>query len=887
MEKYWGKINSKTENFHLLVYHSLDVAAVAWQLLNPNEKLCKDLANFLGLTTKQTRVIITFFVALHDLGKFTDAFQRLARFDPYLAGGFKKAFDYNPMDLKHDALAFLFFENILEKISFWHSKSNVDVRGLRQIVKPLFNAVFGHHGLPVEVSGQALLNAKKYVNEQNFVDVNKFIDRVFELLSPEFPDDWFVRDKELANKTKQISWIVAGVAVLSDWLGSNTEYFSYLDKLISLKKYWELTQSQALTAIREIGLMKRLQAQEFISFEKTFGFRPTDLQSWAERVKLVETPQLFILEDTTGSGKTEAALTIMHRLLNLNDSQGFFFGLPTQATTNAMYERVIKYFSNSLSYPTENSSITLAHSANSLNKTFISSINFDHNDYHSNEESILSTCHRWFSDSRKKILLAQVGVGTIDQALLATLPQKHQSLRLLGLFGKVLILDEIHTADTYVDDLLKNLMTIHASYGGSMVLLTATLSKKQKLNLINHWERLIGVQITNDICNQFPLATVVNGVGTISESLKSNSNNSREIGVQFLHDIDECCNFVIKKANEGCCIVWIRNTVDESIQAYHKIKKLVNMQDKVILFHSRFTLSDRQLKEELIHRYLGKASDNSLRQHTVIIATQVFQESLDVDTDLLISDICPMDHLIQRVGRLHRHIRDENGKVNNDFVDKRPSPIVYIHSPIWDQNPSENWLSKDFLGTEAVYQSPARIWLTMKILIELAAIRMPKDARLLIESVYGDDVNIPINLQNKDILVQSKDIHKINLAHNVSLKWAEGYSKRSVDSGNWLNDTLEASTRYSERDVRQVIVCKRINGELVFYHDSLLHYEYSVIKVDSNKYAKNLLQPTDIDQQIFVKKYSATKFVQIWCHEEDENYGYESEVGFYVKEKKQ
>src|SRR5690606_22251998 len=146
--------------------------------------------------------------------------------------------------------------------------------------------------------------------------------------------------------------------------------------------------------------------------------------------------------------------------------------------------------------------------------------------------------------------------------------------------------------------------------------------------------------------------------------------------------------------------VWIRNTVNDALEAYQTIQQQLEHSDDAILFHSRFVLNDRKIIEGKVLDILGKDSDGQIRRGKVLIATQVFQESLDADADVMISDICPIDDLIQRAGRLHRHTRDSNGQYQPNIADARSAPELWVHAPEWDENPKSGWLSADFMNSQ-------------------------------------------------------------------------------------------------------------------------------------------------------------------------------------------
>ena len=237
------------------------------------------------------------------------------------------------------------------------------------------------------------------------------------------------------------------------------------------------------------------------SIESLFPFikQPTPLQHYALTEPLTDQPQLFILEDVTGAGKTEAALVLAHRLMMQGLAEGLYIALPTMATANAMYKRLGDVY-RKFYQASNNPSLILAHGARELSKDFQDSVilatqqtpdsDYLHGGKEEDQElSATAYCNAWLADSRKKALLADVGVGTLDQALLAVLPSRHQSLRLLGLARNVLLVDEVHAYDSYMQKLLDALLEAHARQGGSVILLSATLPQTMREKLVKAFHK--------------------------------------------------------------------------------------------------------------------------------------------------------------------------------------------------------------------------------------------------------------------------------------------------------------------------------------------------------------------------------------------------------------
>lgn len=883
---YWGKAGKNVKEngtrYHLLPYHSLDVTAVGWKLLEPEKMLCKELSAFLDISQEQLRSLFCYCLALHDLGKFSSAFQNLYEDQNNVLLGKKSRHLYDAKNFRHDRLGYYFWcEYIRYHANFGVDLSTLPRREKRILISALeilMDCALGHHGAPI--NKEVVAECNKYIENENVTAAIAFIDDITELFKPDFC--WILtKGAAWLERLKQISWNLAGVAVLADWVGSNQNYFEYKAEHVSTNDYWSLALINAEKALASLDFHREFKPAKFLSVEYHFGFKPTPLQNWAECVSLDDSPQLFILEDVTGAGKTEAALTLTHRLLMAGAAEGFYFGLPTMATSNAMFSRVSAHY-RAMFAPEATPSIVLAHGASEMNDLF-KAIQLD-KDYDKEDLTATAQCHQWFSDSRKKALLATVGVGTLDQVLLAVLPRKHQSLRVLGLHRKVLIFDEVHAADEYMFELLECLLVAHLHQGGSVILLTATLPLKRRQRLCSIWQEGAGIQSTLTSSIAFPLATKVSiyDESITEQPLASPKQLSRSISVQFLHSEERCVQRMVAAANSGLCAVWIRNSVDDALSAYQQIRNKLEPQENCFIFHSQFTLQDRKKIEFKVLEIFGKKATSGDRQGKILIATQVFQESLDADADVMISDICPIDDLIQRMGRLHRHSRDENGVFQANITDTRMPPEILIHAPEWSEDPEVNWLSANFKNTQHVYRSPGRLWLGMKKIIGLGnKIVMPDNARELIEAVYSDDASsgIPRALENAEQQHFGETRAKIAKANSSLVHWQSGYSSESARA--WYEDNSDISTRHSDRETGRVLLVKMHNGCLQPYAGDIPYaVQLSTIQLDKHKYVDKM---PEIDERIlnsFIQKYPAAKYQKIWLYQEDKQFNYTQENGF-------
>ena len=479
---------------------------------------------------------------------------------------------------------------------------------------------------------------------------------------------------------------------------------------------------------------------------------------------------------------------LAQRLMAAGQAHGLYLGLPTMATANAMYQRLGAGYQHLYQSGSHKPTLVLAHSNARLSDTFQGSIIKNKSDADYNGlPGAAAHCTEWLADNRKKALLADVGVGTIDQALLAILSSRHQSLRLLGLLGKVLIVDEVHACDAYMLELLCGLLRAHAAGGGSAILLSATLPQQQRQKLTTAFSQGLHQPAPSCKQNAYPLLTQVTADTLHEIPLDTRPSVKREVQVHCLEDIQEVTTKIEKVVAQDQCVCWIRNTVADARESYQHLRD--QYPDwHIDLFHARFTMGDRLDIENRILAAFGRDSRHADRCGRVLIATQVVEQSLDLDFDHLISDLAPIDMLIQRAGRLRRHCRDVQGNPLADGNDQRGPVVLTLHTPPWQDEPPAEWYSSTFRGAARVYENHAQLWLGLKLLRETYSFKMPGDARALIEGVYGPQAEGPAGLQTSADKAEGNDNADRGLATLNELKLEGGYS--DTYTNRWWEDTL-------------------------------------------------------------------------------------------------
>ncbi len=808
---YWGKAGKNGDSYHLLPYHSLDVAACGVVLLECHPPLRRLLAGRLGLADARLSAWLAFFLALHDLGKFSPRFQALR---PDLFQQLQPGRSAGPYHVRHDTLGWRLWTHLLAEPFIDTFVGQSTQGGQRRALRAIFGiwmcCVTGHHGQPPKDAEDGFYLANHFPPEDQEA-ATAYLDACRELFLGE---EFSLPDPKAWEKTlKPLSWWIAGVAVLCDWLGSNADRFKMRTDPMPLADYWrDHALPLAQRAVAESGLIPLDIPPRDLGALFDYLDPPTPLQRLAADLPLSGGPQLLILEEVTGAGKTEAALMLAQRLMAGGGGDGLFLALPTMATSNAMYRRVVERGLAGRLFGGE-PGLVLAHGAARLMKPLAPraeplGAGPGEADYQPGEAGAAGLRAAWVGDSRKKALLADFGIGTLDQALLAILPVRHQSLRLLGLVRKVLIVDEVHACDAYMLELLEALLRFQASVGGSILLLSATLPRASRRRLAEAFRAglvlsPLGCELSTPTeppwgsgTEAYPLLTRIDAIGIEEHPLASRPEAVRKVGVERLDDLAEIHARLLEIHRRGQCACWVRNSVADSIEAWEALAAAGIPRDRLHLFHARFALGDRLAIESAVLGRFGPESGPAERGGHILVATQVVEQSLDLDFDGMVSDLAPIDLLIQRAGRLRRHKRDASGQ--RVEIEGRGEPRLWLFAPAAVEDAGPRWLEELLPRTALVYPELDRLWLTLRRLEERGVIAMPDDARRLIEGVYGPEAEaLPPGLIRVRTEQEGKRQATRSIARFNALELAGGYAAKN---DYW--DDLYTPTRLGDPTVR-------------------------------------------------------------------------------------
>jgi len=683
----------------------LDVAAVAERLIAPFG-FSRALAEALVLLT-----------ALHDLGKISAVFRGMLR-------------DGRSQGWKHWQIT----EALLR-----HHDGLLGARlvgGWRQR-RQLYAAAAGHHGRPPALSDHDLKRAHDACGGEAVADAGVAIDALAAL----WPQASLVElDKKAAVA---LSWWLPGLVTAADWIGSNAAWFPAVVAGPDLSSYLSDARQRADLAVAEAGLQS-----PGVSGATLFDFALRPMQAACSEIPLAEGPVMAVIEDETGAGKTEAALILAQRMMMAGKGRGLFFALPTMATADAMFARAADVVRKMFDGPP---SVTLAHGRSALSEPFRRIVDA------AGGESDDITCTLWLGENRRRALLADVGVGTVDQALLAGLPTKFNTLRHFGLSSKILIVDEVHEIGVpYMAEVLEQLLRLHRGQGGSAILLTATLPLDLR-------RRLLAVYGGQAEDRAYPALHLSSGAACLD--LPQATGARGPVTVERLGSADAAVVLLAESAGRGAACVWVRNAVDDAIAAVRALRAAgVDAE----LLHARFALSDRKRIEAAALKRFGKRG--TARAGKVMIATQVIESSLDLDFDVMVSDLAPLAALVQRAGRLWRHMA-ERPRARRPV----PAPVLFVVSPDPAQVADARWLNAVLDRGAFVYPHDLQ-WRTADHLFRLGRIEAPSGLRNLIEAVHGDDLPpVPEVLGPAEIermgVAAAQGVH----ATQVMIRLEEGY----------------------------------------------------------------------------------------------------------------
>lgn len=663
--------------------------------------------------------------AAHDVGKVSPTFQKKI---------------YSALSQKDEAALSALKASNPDTEKLWGGHAGVSqVTAEAQNVGLYIPQILGqHHGfspnLALYQASSEVLGGQAWQAQRT-----ELLTQLKQALTAEFP---VVKDALQAS-------VLAGLTTVADWIGSGALFENP-------EEDWQPRIQQAL----DLAGFIQPQLKTGLSFSDVFAFTPKDTQ-----IKLIEAaiqPGVYVLEAPMGLGKTEAALYAAYQLLEKKLVTGIYFALPTQLTSDKIHERVNSFLTRILDDESPHKQALLVH-GNAWLKQF-----------EMGEEG--NPGGSWFAQGKRGIL-APFAVGTVDQALMAVMNVKHGFVRTFGLAGKVVILDEVHSYDTFtgtiLDALVKALRQLHCT----VIILSATLTQERRAKLLGFTPK----------ADTYPLITAQPRVGVFEE-----------IGVEEMADVSvaighkpeaEAIEEALRRAEEGQQILWIENTVREAQDLYLKLAARAREIGAACgLLHSRFIKADRAANEKSWVAHFGKdGAKTRTQQGRILVGTQVLEQSLDIDADFLVTRIAPTDMLLQRLGRLWRH-----AETNRPPTARREAWVLAPGLAAAIATPEQE---QAFGSTARVY-APYVLCRSLEVWQDITSVRLPGQIRGLIEATY-------LKRQGESEDMQ-KHLHQVEAMRDRLKRLA----LLGLAQAGTTQPEEKAQTRHSELDTTEVLLIR-------------------------------------------------------------------------------
>ncbi|KKW67459.1 CRISPR-associated protein Cas3 [Lampropedia cohaerens] len=795
----WAK-SGEAGGRHGLLSHLLDVAAVAECILELESSAgMRWAASQMGLPADLVPRWVATIVGLHDFGKAIPGFQ--AKWEAGKLADIAQGLAFPPSACtvdNHACATAAILGPLLRKAS------GAERDWCTKVVQAI-SAHHGYHFLSSEVDGGRPFNEPKPWAQAR----QALFDAYWRTLSPQG-----VPHSETLNLTT-VNWL-AGLTSAADWIASNPEWFPLGERgHDALSDYFLHARQLARAALAHIGwrAMQVLLRQDAptsdllarVAGQESLSARP--LQSVGDALlKAAQGPALLLVEAPMGEGKTELAFLAHLRLQAINAHRGLYVALPTQATGNAMFRRVQRFLQRFVEKPTD---IQLVHGGAAMNEDVVRLRGIDHSC-----EAALSAS-AWFAQ-RRRPLLSPYGVGTVDQALLCTLNVKHHFVRLWGLSNRVVVLDEVHAYDTYTSGLIVVLLQWLKAAGSSVVLMSATLPRARRDELLAAWN-----VAANDVPElPYPRVLLADDVG-----VRGDTFSARTLPPIHLHglgtQLEDMADTAVEQLAGGGCGALIVNTVDRAQALYRMLReRLQGTATELLLFHARFPADDRRRLEQRVLEKFGATETRP--QRALLVATQVAEQSLDIDFDFMLSDLAPVDLLLQRAGRLHRHA-------------DRVRPPSHARAQLWVAGLMPEFPDLEETAWGFVYD-PYILGRTWAKLQHETLLQLPEDIDRLVQWVYGSDPlpeglaqsvqdSIELAAYGEHLANEKRQRQQaLNATLDSSVDLGEAYNGKP--RGNEEGDDIRNKTRLGRDSVTLIPVEKTAEGwkvgDCIFQPDQML-----------------------------------------------------------------
>lgn len=799
----WGKKDTVDgQNYWLpLVEHLIDTKNVINYLYNNFLDEGQRLIFRQSLSDNEIEKLIKFVGYFHDIGKATPAFQT------------KKSYVHNEeLDqcllekLIKTGFNDLSLGDLPQAKQSPHAKAGEAILEKAGLNISIGAIIGGHHGKPEEniPSNQIRdFTSNYYQKDQDKVIQSKWKAVQDNLIEYGLESIGYNSIQDVPEVSQPVAVILEGLLIMADWLASsqymNDDKRSPLFPLIPIEQEFKDIDSKIRfqNAINTWTLTDEWDPKVITNidnqYSRRWNFTPRTVQKTiSEAIGTISDPGMIIIEAPMGIGKTEIALTAVEQLAAITQRTGLYMGLPTQATTNAMFTRVEEWLQNISQSEDLTLPIKLMHGKAQFDKEYT-----DLPKAENIEGQNAVVINSWFSG--KKSILTKFTIGTIDHLLLMGLKQKHLFLRHLGLSGKIVVIDEVHAYDVYMSSYLSKVLEWLGTYHVPVIALSATLPKEKRKELLESYAKgkygKNTLKSTNNWENNtaYPILSYLDGNKLIQvDKFKSKNNEKNQVNViRFNGDNQTIIDKVIDEIAGGGIAGVIVNTVKRA----QELAKLIPKDVPYLVLHSAFLTPDRMKLETKLQKYIGKNGRRPKKM--IVIGTQVLEQSLDIDFDVMFTDIAPMDLLIQRVGRLHRHEAARPKSLKN--------PKVYVTgiNKFGDYGDANESIYEKYLLMKTDYFLPNELIL-------------PNDISNLVQKVYDKNIDeeiqgvqqakVKFDNDQKKLLAKAKGF-QIN---EPELKKSRFIREKGTIIG-WLSkmqidaDKNDAQAQAAVRDIKETL----------------------------------------------------------------------------------
>ena len=711
---FWGKVDRENpDRVHLLEHHLADVGA-CFEALLEQPTIRRRMARTAGLDDLDptTAARLCVFAALHDIGKVNVGFQTRTR-------GASHTMDMVPVLAGEDNET---AQSLFGAMGWWWDATETWDDREGETVCGLLLATLSHHGRPLQLEG-GRAKRPRFWQRTAELDPQEYVARIGRLVREIWFADAFAPGGQPLPPAPEFQHHFLGLCNLADWIGSNERWFEYVDA--PRDDYINVARERAGRAISDIGLNLSGQRAAFAGvpgFTDLFAVAgdANAIQRAAHDNTPIDTP-LVIIESETGSGKTEAALWRFAEMYAAGLVDGLYFALPTRAAAVQIHGRVNDFVARL--FPEGAAPETVLAVPGYLQAGDVAGHHL--HDYQVWWDDHAADGHRWAAESPKRYLAAQIAVGTVDQALLGALKVKNAHLRTASLARNLLVVDEVHASDAYMTEILAALLDAHRQAGGYALLMSATLGSVAR-------QRWLGESgdagLAEAVAVDYPAVSAVgSGVRYAGENnqAKTVSMDRRPV----MRSPEAVAQLALDAARAGAKVLVVRNTVNYAVSTWQAVAERAGDDLPTLLHHGRYAAGDRRLLDGRVEALLGK--DNRPDGGCVVVGTQTLEQSLDIDADLLITDLCPADVLLQRIGRLHRHGDNDGSRPANYAA---PQCIVLTPpgddlSPLLDSGQDANGLGPHGY----VYEDLRMLQATLQLVGEHPRWRIPEMNRRLVE----------------------------------------------------------------------------------------------------------------------------------------------------------